>query len=755
MDEKLMHRRLRRTAVIIVLISLVLILLEGTATHSLQKNLNDTIEQRITSEVQQYKSIILDQMDANLKSLNTLASYIERMDLEDEEDFARRIDEANKSNDFISMIFIGSNGLHILSTLGKDVQIGFDREQISEEVSQLIAKNFSGEQGVSQMYPSRVVEADVFVYGVPVYDEQDQIIGALLASDNIDLFFRPLSDPNVLNGTGILHLLSSDGTFLIRSPQSVVREEMDTIFDGPYWRGNEEEAQAALQNQQSFFSSFEYDGSTYQFLLEPIGVNGWYLFCQNTPQSLSGEIYSMVRFMQLIFFVVLLMFALLMFYGYRSLRRHNRELRGLAYHDQLTGSDNMVRFTQKLQERIEQGNGFSVVAFNVRRFKFINELFGKEQADLLLKYISKVFMRHIRDGEFFCRDTADSFYVCLGETDNRHILDWIGSFVSEIGKTTESYNSNYRVVLYCGIEVCTNADCPVEQVLTHALFALEHAKNAHSEQIIFYDSQLQQKRELDNQIESRMHAALKNGEFRMFLQPKVSLADGCLSGAEALVRWVNGSGQMFYPDQFIPLFERDGFCVQLDIYMVEQACRQIRSWIDQGIQPIPISVNQSRTLFFTLDYLEKLTTVLEKYQVDAGMITLEILEGIALENVDQLNERIEQLHELGFRVSMDDFGSGYSSLNTLAKLNIDELKLDRAFLMEISGGSGERTRMIMEQITEMVHHLGISTVVEGVETEENDRMIHEMGCDFGQGYYYSRPIPAQEFSERFMQGRSK
>ena len=191
MDEKLMHRRLRRTAVIIVLISLALILLEGTATHSLQKNLNDTIEQRITTEIQQYKSIILDQIDANLKSLNTLASYIEQMDFEDEEYFARRIDEANKSSDFISMIFIGRDGLNILSTLGKKVQIGFDQEQVSEEVSQLIDKNFQGEQGVSQMYPSQVVEADVFVYGVPVYDDQDQIIGSLLASDNIDLFFRP------------------------------------------------------------------------------------------------------------------------------------------------------------------------------------------------------------------------------------------------------------------------------------------------------------------------------------------------------------------------------------------------------------------------------------------------------------------------------------------------------------------------------------------------------------------------------------
>ena len=752
MDEKLMHRRLRRTAVIIVLISLLLILLEGIAMISFQKNLNETIKQRITGEAEEYQGMIMDQIYANLQSLNTLASFIRRGDLDDQEYFARRIDEANKSNDFISMMFIGCDGLNILSTLGQPIQVGFNRDKVGEEVSQLIDRNMNGEMGVSQMYPSKVVDATVFVYGVPVYDEDGNMLGSLLASDNIDVFFDMLNGSNVLNGAGVLHLVNQDGQFLIRSPQMIVQKEINSIFDGPYWSGEDEKqkARTALQNQQSFFSSFRYDGDTYQFLLEP-GVNGWYLFCLNTPQSLSGDIYSMVRFMQIVFFIVLLMFVLLMIYGYRSLRRHNRELRRLAYHDQLTGSDNMVRFKQKLQVRLERSEGLSVIAFNIRRFKFINELFGKEQADLLLQYIATVFAQHVREGEFFCRDAADSFYVCLSDTDNGRVLEWIQSCMAEIGHTTEQYNSNYRVVLYCGVEVCQDGSCLDEQMLTHALFALENAKGTHSDNIVFYDSQLQEKQQLENRIESRMHAALKNGEFRMFLQPKVHLEDGKLSGAEALVRWVSDSGQTFYPDQFIPLFERNGFCIQLDIYMVELACRQIRSWIDHGIQPVPISVNQSRTLFFTLDYLEKLTGLLSRYQVDAGMITLEVLEGIALENTDQLNSRIEQLHQLGFRVSMDDFGSGYSSLNTLARLNIDELKLDRAFLMEISGGSGERTRLIMEQIIQMVQHLGISTVVEGVETEENDRMIRDMGCDFGQGYYYSRPIPADEFSKRFMQ----
>ena len=446
MDEKLMHRRLRRTAVIIVLISLLQILLEGIAMISLQKNLNETIKQRITGEAEEYQGMIMDQIYANLQLLNTLASFIRRGDLDDQEYFARRIDEANKSNDFISMMFIGCDGLNILSTLGQPIQVGFNRDKVGEEVSQLIDRNMNGEMGVSQMYPSKVVDATVFVYGVPVYDEDGNMLGSLLASDNIDVFFDMLNGSNVLNGAGVLHLVNQDGQFLIRSPQMIVQKEINSIFDGPYWSGEDEKqkARTALQNQQSFFSSFRYDGDTYQFLLEP-GVNGWYLFCLNTPQSLSGDIYSMVRFMQIVFFIVLLMFVLLMIYGYRSLRRHNRELRRLAYHDQLTGSDNMVRFKQKLQARLERSEGLSVIAFNIRRFKFINELFGKEQADLLLQYISRVFGQHVREGEFFCRDTADSFYVCLADTDNGRVLKWIQSFMDEIGYTTERYNSNYRL----------------------------------------------------------------------------------------------------------------------------------------------------------------------------------------------------------------------------------------------------------------------------------------------------------------------
>ena len=209
----------------------------------------------------------------------------------------------------------------------------------------------------------------------------------------------------------------------------------------------------------------------------------------------------------------------------------------------------------------------------------------------------------------------------------------------------------------------------------------------------------------------------------MFLQAKKDLRTGELAGAEALVRWNASDGRMIFPDQFIPLFERNGFCVKLDLYMVEQACRQIRSWMDRGIDPIPISVNQSKPLFFEPNYVQALTELVQTYGIPPRFITLEILEGLALENVDTLNEKIVLLQAEGFRISLDDFGSGFSSLNTLGKLKIDELKLDRGFLLGISSQEQGRVRIILKEIVQIARQLSISTVAEGVETAEDERLI--------------------------------
>ena len=289
--------------------------------------------------------------------------------------------------------------------------------------------------------------------------------------------------------------------------------------------------------------------------------------------------------------------------------------------------------------------------------------------------------------------------------------------------------------------------------MTHVQFALEKAKGAHSNFIWFFNSELHITEELENYIESHMHQALENKEFKLFLQPKKNLHTGKLEGAEALVRWKPSNGRILSPNQFIPLFEKNGFCVELDFYMIRQACCQINSWINQGIEPVPISVNQSKLVFFERDYVETLQQILDEHQIPAELIVLEILEGLAMDSTDLLNERIGALQKAGFRISLDDFGSGYSSMNTLSRLKINELKLDRGFLFSNSSLDRERNSLILEQIIQLSHKLGISTVAEGVETVEDEELVRSIGCDVGQGYLYHAPISAAEFTEIYMVDR--
>lgn len=346
----------------------------------------------------------------------------------------------------------------------------------------------------------------------------------------------------------------------------------------------------------------------------------------------------------------------------------------------------------------------------------------------------------------------------LRDIDKEIIESRLNKIIEEIFDYDALLHTNYHLKIHCGIVISSdqyNLDTTFDGLMVSVMFALDKAKEKLQTSIWFYDVELHEREKIDNYIESHMHQALEKHEFKFFLQPKIGLKDGSLESAEALVRWITNDGQELYPDQFIPIFEKSGFCIELDMYMFEEACKQIRKWIDEGIEPIGISVNQSKLLFYEADYVERLEKIVNKYQIPANLITLEILENLVIDNVDEVNSKIECLHKIGFRVSMDDFGSGYSSLNILGKLDIDELKIDKDFLQEIFVENNFRTKLIMEEIVKLAKILSISTVVEGVETLECNYLIRSFGCDFGQGYYYDKPISNDKFNLRYMKNRKK
>ncbi len=753
MSEKQLMRRLRKITAVVVVISILLFMGGGLITSSLNRVQKDTMTTQMTAEAEEYKGNILRKIKTDQQTLQTLASFFgfsNTLNMIDTDAFARGLYESNQHNSFIQMGYFTKDGRGVRVTVDLEIEKDVRAGEMEEELQAAISRAWQGESAVSRVYNDARNGEQVFSYAVPVC-EGDEITGVLTAKDSIEAFGDILDDKTAMNGYGYVHMIGKEGDFLIRSQNKVVDKNVKNIFDENYIADEEKaKIRKAIDRDESVFSEFRYEGTSYQIYLNPVGMNGWYLFCVDTMQGVNAPIYQMIDVTRLIFIGVLCLSVFLLIYGYRMLRKNHRQLIELAYYDSLTGAYNTVRFMQEMREAFAGPEQYNVCVLNIHQFKFINEIFGRAQGDKLLCHISHVLKESVNSGEYFCRDTGDFFWIVLKGQDEEATGRRLYKMMEKISSFSLSRHHNYQIMLYCGVAVRRDNSSP-EMMMTHAMFALQTARGTDRNNVWFYDVELHKQETLQNYIESHMHQALKDKEFRMFLQPKMDMRTGKLGGAEALVRWIPKDGTIIYPNQFIPLFESNGFCSSLDMYMVENVCRKIREWIDAGITPVPISVNQSKILFYEEDYVENLCAALERYRIPGDLITLEILEGLAAGNIDELNEKIDQLKEKGFRISMDDFGSGYSSFNTLGKLHIDELKMDRVFLSAITGKEDERQEIIMAQVVDLAKKLRISTVAEGVETKENETLIRTLGCGYGQGYYYSRPIDEDEFDRKYME----
>ena len=459
----------------------------------------------------------------------------------------------------------------------------------------------------------------------------------------------------------------------------------------------------------------------------------------------------------LISLIFLFFIIVLAFWGYHKKVAYNalvneNKLLQLSSYDELTGAYNRNYFCKLADQKIKNREPWTLIALNVHNFKYINDTYGTYRADQLLCKIKDILHDDLKDGELLCRPAADSFYLATSEYRFEDVKRRINRLELLLKAMADDLLDGYRLSIYCGaISSGTTLDLSSTQAnLNYLMVALAHAKQSEDCNVCMYDDSLHQQEQLRQYIEANMYRALDEDEYQVYLQPKMNLHTGKVESAEALVRWQTKERGLLFPNQFIPLFEQNGFCKQLDLYMLEKSCQLLRAWMDEGNPPISISINQTKSLFVSDDYLDKLLAITSRYQVSPQYIVLEILEGLAFENIEELNNTIARLHHAGFRVSMDDFGSGYSSLNTLGKLHIDQIKLDRMFLMDLREDQRSSQNDVMHLIFAVAKKLGIETVTEGVETQEDEALIQSMGCNYGQGYYYSKPIPVNDFYHIFL-----
>jgi EAL domain-containing protein (putative c-di-GMP-specific phosphodiesterase class I) len=305
----------------------------------------------------------------------------------------------------------------------------------------------------------------------------------------------------------------------------------------------------------------------------------------------------------------------------------------------------------------------------------------------------------------------------------------------------------YPVNVYIGVYEINDLTLPVSVMCDRAIMAIKTIKGNYEKRIAYYDEALRDEVLQEQEMAGCLESAIEEGQFRLYLQPQTR-ADGQAMGAEALVRWQHPQKGLLMPGDFIEALEKNGMIVKLDQHVWELACMQLREWKEQGKTQMYLSVNISPRDFYFLDIYRVFTELVKKYEIDAHNLKLEITETAVMMNLEQQLNLIEKLRKSGFVIEMDDFGSGYSSLNMLKDIQVDILKIDMAFLGKSS--DEERGRKILKMVIELSKGLGMPVITEGVETREQVDSLLKMGCDMFQGYYFAKPMPVAEFEEKYM-----
>lgn len=411
--------------------------------------------------------------------------------------------------------------------------------------------------------------------------------------------------------------------------------------------------------------------------------------------------------------------------------------------DSLTGLYNREAFYREaaLLLGARYGVEYCIVCMDISCFKIINDLFHVDTGNVILRAAGDYFKTSLNPRtSISCRADADHFILCIPSAELE-----IDKIIKDLDERIQSLHISHNILFFAGIYTVENINLPINQMCDRASMALRRIKGSYLTRYAYYDAKMRDQMIEELLISGNLEIALLEHQFTIFLQPIFDPRRNIVVSAEALVRWFHPVHGMVSPGKFIPVCERNGFIVRLDRFVWEEVCRFQRKRLDEKKTIVPISVNLSRLNFYSLDLPDFLTSLMEKYELEPWMLKLEVTESAYTDNQLQLLDMISTFKGLGFSVLMDDFGSGYSSLNMLKDMPLDTLKVDMAFIRELE--KSKRVAVILKFIVELAEELGMSVVVEGVETQKQCDYVASLGEVAIQGYFFSRPLPIPDYEK--------
>lgn len=691
----------------------------------------------------QEKMMILKQIRGDWETLSGISICLGDLNITETDQLTPILTSINNANTFIRMGFISTDGIGDLIDINGNTynHVDFSNETFFQEA-------LSGSNTISETYEDPYTTGYIHYYGVPVY-HLNKVIGVLCAVNSSEVLCN-IVDAALIQGGGFSNILKKNGDYVVRSKQHYDENSIYKLKDiGSF-------SEEAYENILSDFASgtentisYIHKGKKYWAVYIPIEINDWFIL-SIVPESIINGNYIYTMGVILIVFSAFIIFTVFAYRMNQMNRKNKEHLEQLAYVDPITGYPSFDKFLQDIDTLNDHmpGSNYAFWYCDIKRFKYFNDLFGYDAGDDVLRYFADLISRFTLKNEYFCRVNADNFTGVKYYNDKTELIAWFQALNEQMNHYVTSENQEYHLDLSIGIYCVKDFKDSItfNDMINRANMAQKAIKQTGNDNYAFYSQDIRKQILMETEMESRMHQALENEEFKIYVQPKVDIQHGNrIAGGEVLVRWVSSQGSLIVPGKFIPLFEKNGFIIHLDRYMFEGICKWARQYLDEGNPKIKLATNVSRLGLFQDDFLDFYINTKNKYHLPDGMLELEFTESVVLNNNELFQTFVEELQDSGFVCSLDDFGSGYSSLNVLKELQIQVLKLDMLFFRK--GANTEREQIVIRNIITMAKQLKMRTVSEGVEMKEQVDFLRKVGCDIVQGYVFAKPMPLAQFKQ--------
>lgn len=598
----------------------------------------------------------------------------------------------------------------------------------------------------------------IIVYGAPIYDHNWTSVKAVLfGTFSINEYQKNLSI-DIFNSRGCSFIIKQCGTVVSSSCSAIIDSKSPNLFEHllSFSKNSTIEIEQFKKNIsenetgycQLYNSPSNSTPENMYFYHTPLNVNDWYLVTAVPIAALNNRMIETLSSTFILACIIVIITGTILLILVFNLKKSKAELENIVYTNEVTGHMSYQKFKQDSQSILLNNPTlqFAIITFDIDKFKYINDMFGYSEGDNLIRYIDSVLRNNCRQNEITAHVSADDFVLLAHFTDRMQLCNRLDNLLQQFEEHSRPNNSYYNISVAIGVYEITDGDTDIDAMKDRAGIPMKKVKTNKTASYGFYDESNRKQILFERELENKMNEALLNHEFIINYQPKYDTIKQTVCGAEALIRWRQKDGSLLMPYAFIPLFEDNGFIIQLDEYVFKQVCLDIKKWIDKGYTIVPISCNLSRKNIAVNNLADTYESIIKEVGIDPSYISLELTESAFIENDSLIQNFVAKLNSKHFKVIMDDFGVGFSSIGLLKDINVHTLKLDRSFVTDIT--ENIKTRNIVETIIKLMRQWNVRVNAEGVETIEQLECLTDLKCDEVQGYYYSKPISIEEFEKK-------